>query len=121
MNRGCGIESWRPWGISRATLRLRPSWSWSQKRTRVFARAEQGQREGERDAAAVEARDLAWRGHARERVEHGEHRAAVRGVGETLESGVEGEDQIAAANLQSVTKHGINSGHEIIFECRRPF
>ena len=83
--------------------------------------AAQGQRQAEGDAAAIDAGDLARRGRARERVEHREHRAAVRGVGEPLERGIEGEDQVGAADFQGVTKRGIDGAHEIIFECRRPF
>jgi hypothetical protein len=81
----------------------------------------QVQRDAERDAAAIEAGELARSGRAGERVEDREDRAAVRGLGQALECLVEGEDQVVAADLQSVTKRGIDGDHEIIFECRRPF
>jgi len=75
----------------------------------------------EGDAAAIDAGYLTRRRRVRQRVEHGEHRAAVSGFGEPLQRGIERQDQVAAAHLEGTAKRGVYRGHAIIFECRRPF
>jgi hypothetical protein len=63
----------------------------------------QGERQAEGDSATIGAGELTGCRRAREGIEDREDRAAVGGLGEPLQDGVEREDQIATADFQSVT------------------
>src|SRR5437867_12670609 len=80
----------------------------------VVAPDREPQRSGERDALPVDAGDSARHREACQRVEGREDRAAVRGVGQALERGIEREDQVAGSVVERPPQHGVDRRHAIL-------
>src|SRR5436190_14200468 len=80
----------------------------------VVAPDREPKRSGERDALPVDAGDSARHREACQRIEGREDRAAVRGVGQALERGIEREDQVAGSVVERPPQHGVDRRHAIL-------